>query len=79
MAGCAQARRGELKMPLPVGLTYDAAGQVVLDPDEGGDSALRHLFDTFAATGSATACVKAFREADLSFPSRHQKGPAKAS
>jgi hypothetical protein len=39
--------------------------------------ALRHLFDAFTATGSATACVKAFREADLSSPSRHQKGPHK--
>ena len=28
-----KARRGELQMPLPVGLTYDPAGKVVLDPD----------------------------------------------
>jgi len=72
-----KARRGELIMPLPVGLAYDAAGHVVLDPDTTVQHALRHLFDTFAATGSATACVKAFREADLSFPLRHQKGPHK--
>jgi DNA invertase Pin-like site-specific DNA recombinase len=72
-----KARRGELIMPLPVGLAYDAAGHVVLDPDTAVQHALRHLFDTFAATGSATACVKAFRQADLSFPWRHQKGPRK--
>jgi DNA invertase Pin-like site-specific DNA recombinase len=72
-----KARRGELIMPLPVGLSYDAAGHVVLDPDTTVQHALRHLFDTFAATGSATACVKAFREAALSFPWRHQKGPRK--
>ena len=28
-----KARRGELIMPLPVGLVYDAAGHVILDPD----------------------------------------------
>jgi len=36
-----------------------------------------HLFTTFEATGSASACVKAFRTAGLSFPWRHQKGPRK--
>src|SRR5919108_3644748 len=29
------ARRGELRMGLPVGLVYDGAGHVVLDPDTG--------------------------------------------
>src|SRR6266496_1152988 len=29
----AKATRGELEGPLPVGLGYDAAGKVVLDPD----------------------------------------------
>ena len=37
----------------------------------------RHLFATFEATGSATAVVKAFRAAGLSFPWRHPKGPRK--
>ena len=72
-----KARRGELIMPLPVGLVYDAAGHVTLDPDTAIQGALRHLFTTFEATGSATAVVKAFRAAGLSFPWRHQKGPRK--
>jgi DNA invertase Pin-like site-specific DNA recombinase len=72
-----KARRGELIMPLPVGLAYDAAGHVILDPDTAIQGALRHLLATFEATGSATACVKAFRAAGLSFPWRHQKGPRK--
>ena len=72
-----KARRGELIMPLPVGLVYDAAGHVILDPDTAIQGALRHLLATFEATGSATACVKAFRAAGLSFPWRHQKGPRK--
>ena len=50
-----KARRGELIMPLPIGLVYDAAGHVILDPDTAIQGALRHLFTTFEATGSATA------------------------
>jgi DNA invertase Pin-like site-specific DNA recombinase len=72
-----KARRGELIMPLPVGLVYDAAGHVILDPDTAVHGAVAHLFTTFEATGSATACVKAFNTAGLSFPWRHQKGPHK--
>ncbi|MGH3278871.1 MAG: recombinase family protein, partial [Trebonia sp.] len=72
-----KARRGELVMPLPVGLVYDAAGHVVLDPDTAVQGAVRHLFTMFEATGSATAVVKAFRAAGLAFPWRHRKGPRK--
>jgi DNA invertase Pin-like site-specific DNA recombinase len=72
-----KARRGELIMPLPVGLVYDAAGHVILDPDTAVRGAVAHLFTTFEATGSATACVKAFSTAGLLFPWRHLKGPRK--
>ena len=72
-----KARRGELITPLPVGLIHDAAGHVVLDPDTAVQKALAHLFATFTATGSATACVKAFNTAGLSFPWRHRTGPRK--
>ena len=72
-----KARRGELIMPLPVGLVYDAAGQVILDPDTAVRGAVAHLLATFEATGSATACVKAFNAAGLLFPWRHLKGPRK--
>ena len=72
-----KARRGELIMMLPVGLVYDTANHVILDPDTAVQGALKHLFTTFEATGSATACVKAFRAAGLLFPWRHLKGPRK--
>jgi hypothetical protein len=72
-----KARRGELITPLPVGLAYDAAGHVILDPDTAVRGAVAHLFATFEATGSATACVKAFNAAGLSFPWRHRMGPRK--
>jgi DNA invertase Pin-like site-specific DNA recombinase len=70
-----KARRGELITPLPVGLAYDAAGHVTLDPDTAVQGALRRLFTTFKATGSASACVKAFNTDGLAFPWRHRAGP----
>ena len=72
-----KARRGDLITPLPVGLVYDAAGHVIPDPDAAVRGALEYLFATFEATGSATAVVKAFRTAGLTFPWRHLKGPRK--
>ena len=72
-----KARRGELPMILPVGLTYDPAGKVVLDPDAGVQHAVRHLFATFARTGSARAVVQAFNAEGLRFPARVRTGPHK--
>lgn len=73
----AKARRGELEVPLPVGLVYDAAGRVVLDPDVSVQEAVRQFFETFRRTTSATATVRAFREAGLLFPRRVQSGAHK--
>ena len=64
-------------MMLPVGLVYDPAGKVVLDPDAGVQHALRHLFSTFARTGSARAVVQTFRAEGLRFPGRIRTGPHK--
>src|SRR5688572_18275606 len=73
----AKARRGELEMMLPVGLVYDPAGKVVLDPDAGVQHAITHLFATFARTGSARAVVQAFAAENLSFPLRVRIGAHK--
>jgi DNA invertase Pin-like site-specific DNA recombinase len=72
-----KARRGELAMALPVGLVYDPAGRVVLDPDTAVQQAIRLLFTTFARTGSARAVVAAFREQHLLFPARIRAGARK--
>lgn len=69
-----KARRGELQMPLPVGLLYDPAGKVVLDPDTAVQQALRHLFHTFERTGSARAVVQTFNREGLLFPARVRSG-----
>lgn len=72
-----KARRGELPMPLPVGLVTDPTGKVVLDPDTGVQHAIRHLFATFVRTGSARAVVQAFNADGLLFPARVRFGPHK--
>lgn len=73
----AKASRGELEVPLPVGLVYDATAKVTLDPDQAVQQAIHQFFDTFRRTGSATATVRAFREQGLLFPRREQSGPHK--
>jgi DNA invertase Pin-like site-specific DNA recombinase len=69
-----KARRGELKMPLPVGFVYDERDRVVLDPDQQVRQSLRCFFETFRRTGSATATVKAFRREGLLIPRRIGRG-----
>lgn len=72
-----KAKRGELQSRLPIGLCYDEAGRVVLDPDQQVQQSLRVFFETFRRTGSAMATVKAFRAQHLRFPRRVNHGPNK--
>lgn len=74
-----KARRGELRLPLPVGFAYDPTGRAVLDPDAQVQDALRLFFATFRRAGSALATVRAFREQGLSFPCRLRTGPNKGT
>ena len=71
------ARRGALRIALPVGLCYDHTGAVMLDPDAQVRGSVEHLFATFARTGSASATVKHFRQQQLRFPRRPHHGPHK--
>jgi DNA invertase Pin-like site-specific DNA recombinase len=70
-----KARHGELETPLPIGLVYDEATRVILDPDQQIQGTIRTFFETFRRTGSAMATVKAFREQQLLFPRRARQGP----
>ena len=72
-----KARRGELVTPLPVGLVYDEAQQVRLDPDRQVQQAIRLLFETFQRTGSAHATTVHFRREGLQFPRRLRTGAHK--
>jgi DNA invertase Pin-like site-specific DNA recombinase len=65
-----KVRRGEYRCPLPVGLVYDEAGEVVLDPDSQIRESIAYFFETFARVGSAHQTVKVFQKQGLRFPSR---------
>ena len=65
-----KARRAELKMRLPLGLTYNHRDEVVLDPDRAVVEAISLVFATFRRTGSAMQTLKWFRKNAVTLPSR---------
>jgi hypothetical protein len=69
-----KARRGALKLPLPIGLCYTEAEIVVLDPDLQVQAALREVFRCLQHTGSACATVRHFRQELLLFPRQIRRG-----
>lgn len=67
-----KARKGELRLPFPVGYLYDDAGRLVKDPDQRVREAVEHLFATYRRTRSAYGVARHFREKGLQFPSRRR-------
>jgi DNA invertase Pin-like site-specific DNA recombinase len=65
-----KAQHGALRFRPPAGFVFDPAGQVVFDPDEEVQQAVRLLFTLFAQCGSALAVVKHFAVHHLRFPTR---------
>jgi DNA invertase Pin-like site-specific DNA recombinase len=70
-----KARRAALKLHLPIGFCYTEDDRIVLDPDRQVQDTLRLLFRTFRRTGSASATVRAFHQAQVPFPRRVRSGP----
>lgn len=70
-----KARRGALKLALPIGFCYTPGDQIVLDPHLQVQATIRELFATFHQTGSAFATVRHFQQAHLPFPHRLRSGP----
>jgi DNA invertase Pin-like site-specific DNA recombinase len=68
----AAARRGDLRVPLPVGYVYDDENVVVIDPDAEVAAAVADVFASFTATGSAYGVAGAF--AGRRFPRRAYGG-----
>src|SRR5205814_1577148 len=66
----AKAQHGALRFRPPAGFVFDPTGQVVLDPDEEVQQAVRLLFTLFAPSGSALAVVKQFAAPHLRCPTR---------
>ena len=65
-----KAQHGTLRFRLPVGLVYDAAGHIRLDPDEEIQHAVRQVFEVFATSKSALAVVQHFETHGLKIPDR---------
>jgi DNA invertase Pin-like site-specific DNA recombinase len=65
-----KARRGDLRLRLPIGLAYDEADRVVLDPDQQVQQTFYLFFETFRRTGAAAAVVRSFGQQGLLFPHR---------
>ena len=72
-----KARRGELRIPVPVGLLYDMQGKLILDSDKQVQQALRTFFQVYQREASALAIVKYFDKNGLKFPRRLRGGTNK--
>jgi DNA invertase Pin-like site-specific DNA recombinase len=71
-----KAERGQLQLPLPVGLTRQRDGSVILNPDQEVQERLRLIFAKFTELGSAHAVREYLRRERLLVPSRPPHGPA---
>jgi Recombinase len=69
-----KARRGALKLTLPIGLCYTEEDAIVLDPDVQVQASIGEVFRSFAHTGSACATVRHFRKQHLLFARRVRSG-----
>ena len=65
-----KARRGELKIPLPIGFAYTETDQVVKDPDRRIAEAIALVFRQFRKLGSAMQVTKWFVNQGIELPSR---------
>jgi hypothetical protein len=64
----AKARRGELRFRLPVGLRWNDANKIELDPDLRVREAIRLVFRKFTELGSARQVLKWFRRECVALP-----------
>ncbi len=69
-----KAKRGELKIPIPIGFLYNEEDKIIIDPDQQIQNSIHLLFQTFRRTGSACGTVRFFNDQGLKFPRRLHKG-----
>jgi DNA invertase Pin-like site-specific DNA recombinase len=69
-----KAKRGELKVPLPIGFVYNEKKEIVLDPDKQIQDLILQLFHCFERAGSACAVVKIFEQKGWLFPQKLVRG-----
>ena len=65
-----KASQGKLRFRLPAGYVYAETAEVVFDPDEQVQEAVRLVFALFSELGTAWAVVKQFSTQKLLFPQR---------
>src|SRR5215470_4803431 len=69
-----KARRGELALPLPVGLIRDPVGRVHKDPHQEVQDRLQLIFTTFLQKRSASKVLEFLNRHDLVLPRRDRFG-----
>jgi DNA invertase Pin-like site-specific DNA recombinase len=69
-----KAQRGELALPLPVGLIRDSLGRVLKYPDQEVQGRLELVFTSFLQVKAACQVVRFFNERDLLLPRRDRFG-----
>lgn len=68
------ARRGEYRVPLPVGYIYDLSGSVIKDPDLEVQNAISMFFDMFRTMGTVRKLVRHFKQNGIKFPKNPGNG-----
>jgi DNA invertase Pin-like site-specific DNA recombinase len=63
-----KARRGELRLPLPVGFCWTSDGKIVKDPDQRVQQAVQLVFDKMAELGSMRQVLIWFRQEKVCLP-----------
>ena len=72
-----KARRGELKIPLPIGFIYNSENRTIVHPDKQVQESIRMFFKVFQESKSAWQTVKLFRDRGLQFPRQQRTGLCK--
>src|SRR5690349_13715891 len=73
----AKAKRGELAIVLPRGFVRRSSGEVILDPDEQVQTAIRFVFDAFEQRRSVSGVLRWLVDHDIRLPDRIRKGEHK--
>jgi DNA invertase Pin-like site-specific DNA recombinase len=63
-----KAKRGDLKIRIPVGYVYDDFDQIVKDPDEDVQNVINLIFNTYARFHSCQRTLKELRGQNILFP-----------
>ena len=69
-----KAKRGELRVPLPIGYIYDEAGAIIKDPNLEVQNAVKLFFEAFRICGSANRMLSYYRKNGYKIPKNPDSG-----